>query len=594
MGDRKTAYHFPLDPYSQRKKTEQEKQHSRKRTSVICNRTKSGMGDMAIDTSQAEGVIESQPQSTTSSVSSAFHNTIQNNASAEQNGALVGSSVVHNLMSVYESLTQSSTPQTALSHPPQQKAEHPAIFESHPPNHQTLLPQPHMSAPIQHSESHHSLPQDGLSSTDQMYHPPHHPHQIQYQQPIPPYGAHTFSSFQQPYGAPVPHQQSYASLDQTIYHQQSSDSEDVENSRSESRRKRRESSSYSSNTSKGRKKSKSSDGRWSKRFTWPDELHRDFVSAIFDVGLKHSSPSTIMEHMPKHRDITTERIKSHLQKYRLHRAKSKQEFMSCYQSSLTKFQENGTTGTKAMSNGECAAHITYLATTDPKKILSGPGVVQTTPGQVQPTVQYAPRVNEALVLPQLTEAEKNSPIGASMGYLMGLFLSLKQELAMQRSRDGIHKRGNTSHAVPDVYGNKAPAALFQNIDTSQQKQTHQPEYDSTSTVKEGSPMTPHPNSRNMETFMNQEMKNQRVLQNKMRAMKQQELNKCKNGKEEGNESPLRNGEVASDRVQFTPESRVHEGRTYTERNRGMTIGSSEDFWNTDIVDDQLFEFLINN
>lgn len=67
---------------------------------------------------------------------------------------------------------------------------------------------------------------------------------------------------------------------------------------------------------KSRRKSKETDGRWSKRFTWPDELHRDFVSAVFDVGLKHSSPSTILEHMPKHPQITSERVKSHLQKYR--------------------------------------------------------------------------------------------------------------------------------------------------------------------------------------------------------------------------------------------------------------------------------------
>jgi hypothetical protein len=31
-----------------------------------------------------------------------------------------------------------------------------------------------------------------------------------------------------------------------------------------------------------------------------------------------------------------------------------------------------------------------------------------------------------------------------------------------------------------------------------------------------------------------------------------------------------------------------------ERNRSMSIGASEDFWNTDVVDDQLFEFLMNN
>jgi hypothetical protein len=32
---------------------------------------------------------------------------------------------------------------------------------------------------------------------------------------------------------------------------------------------------------------------------------------------------------------------------------------------------------------------------------------------------------EALMLPRLTEAEKGAPMGSAMGYLMGLFLSLK-------------------------------------------------------------------------------------------------------------------------------------------------------------------------
>eukprot|EP00980_Cylindrotheca_fusiformis_P018067 scaffold5794_cov141-Cylindrotheca_fusiformis.AAC.3 len=125
---------------------------------------------------------------------------------------------------------------------------------------------------------------------------------------------------------------------------------------------------------------KNSDGRWSKRFTWPEDLHRDFVSAIFDVGLKHCSPSTIIEHMPKNPDITTERIKSHLQKYRIHRAKSKQEFMSSYEASLVKFQKKGLAGVQSLSNGDAAAHLTYTATVDPNKLAAArPEKIQSYP-----------------------------------------------------------------------------------------------------------------------------------------------------------------------------------------------------------------------
>jgi hypothetical protein len=34
--------------------------------------------------------------------------------------------------------------------------------------------------------------------------------------------------------------------------------------------------------------------RKTKRFIWPDELHRLFVAAIFDVGLKNASPKALL------------------------------------------------------------------------------------------------------------------------------------------------------------------------------------------------------------------------------------------------------------------------------------------------------------
>jgi SHAQKYF class myb-like DNA-binding protein len=76
---------------------------------------------------------------------------------------------------------------------------------------------------------------------------------------------------------------------------------------------------------KGRKKG-TSDDRWGKRFIWPDDLHSDFVSAIFDIGLKQSSPSIIFETMVDKKGITLADIKNHLQKYQLFRSKSKQGF----------------------------------------------------------------------------------------------------------------------------------------------------------------------------------------------------------------------------------------------------------------------------
>lgn len=63
----------------------------------------------------------------------------------------------------------------------------------------------------------------------------------------------------------------------------------------------------SSRSSKVRRKGKDTDGRWSKRFTWPEDLHRDFVSAIFDVGLKQSSPSSTCS-VPKTLEVASMKL----------------------------------------------------------------------------------------------------------------------------------------------------------------------------------------------------------------------------------------------------------------------------------------------
>jgi SHAQKYF class myb-like DNA-binding protein len=188
------------------------------------------------------------------------------------------------------------------------------------------------------------------------------------------------------------------------------------------------------------KKKSKQDGRWSKRFTWPEDLHRDFVSAIFDVGLKQSSPSTILEYMPKHDQITTERIKSHLQKYRLHRAKSKKEFIASYEASIRNLQNRG--GTLSVSNsmggGEVAAHLAYASSNGqpdgedgqheavnqhsavvipnlPAHPTKSADWEETSPSGNSPKNQLPPTVqSDSLMLPELTEAEKQSPIGISM------------------------------------------------------------------------------------------------------------------------------------------------------------------------------------
>jgi len=60
---------------------------------------------------------------------------------------------------------------------------------------------------------------------------------------------------------------------------------------------------------------------------FPPQHETDFVGAVFKLGLKCSSPKVLMDLMPMTETLTTEHIKSHLQKYRLHGHRSKEEFV---------------------------------------------------------------------------------------------------------------------------------------------------------------------------------------------------------------------------------------------------------------------------
>jgi len=435
---------------------------------------------------------------------------------------------------------------------------------------------------------------------------------------------------------------------------------------SRSKKSRRKSTGGSGDS--GNENSKSNnDGRWSKRFTWPEELHRDFVSAIFDVGLKHSSPSTLLEQMPKHEQITTERIKSHLQKYRLHRVKSKQEFMHTYTATLQQLQA-GTVGkdgsnNKTLNGGSVAGQLTYAAMTnkDTKGGASAESATATTkpasateegaqvPQEVASstastkaatatTTKEAPEAQtqkqpESLLLPRLTEAEKKSPVGMGMGYLMGLFFSLQQQLMAQRAAEQeAKKRAAAAESAPitAVYNSfvSGPNAV---PSTTEAVQDPLAVAAGTSAAVVTNPST----RTNLEenTIMKREMQSQMVFQNKMRALKQQELEKYKGmagagGAEVVHHAPHHHHQQQQPHdPQHHPEGGMAAATSTPpeaaaqvvdpqeqgagepaatgdaapppqQRARGLSIGAAavaaEEFWNTDMVDDQLFEFLMSD
>ncbi|KAL7485587.1 hypothetical protein ACHAW6_011176 [Cyclotella cf. meneghiniana] len=211
-----------------------------------------------------------------------------------------------------------------------------------------------------------------------------------------------------------------------------------------------------------KKKSAPTDSRWSKRFTWPDELHRDFVAAVFDVGLKHSSPSSIMEHMKLNADVTSERVKSHLQKYRLNRQKSRNEFMASYDSALEGFQKHPhdfeEEGDHSFSCGEVAALLTHSIQMEGKTESTAKNsttVAEPPPTQGASNIETSAQDSDGvstLHLPLLSEEERESPLGQSFGYLVGMFQTLTLELEMKRQHQERSDPHSMSSSNPNVHG----------------------------------------------------------------------------------------------------------------------------------------------
>jgi len=305
---------------------------------------------------------------------------------------------------------------------------------------------------------------------------------------------------------------------------------------------------------------------------------------VFDVGLKHSSPSTILEHMPEHEQITSERIKSHLQKYRLHRAKSKKEFMSCYDATIEARKKKQEVGC-SLGGGEVAGHIAYSTMTNESTSSppddNGTKGCKLTETDADDAKKQEQEADTALVFPRLSEEEKLSPIGMSMGYLMGLFFTLKQQLKDQRSQ----KVQSTS--IPDTH-------------ISHCKDNTEPKDSAKASLLVPRSTGSLGTRGNLEenSMMKREMEYQMVFQNKMRALKQQELDKYKgqNEQEGGVSAATEAGggkELMSNLPASQPEA-ADDGEAPRSRQREVSIGAAEDLWNTDIVDDQLFEFLMNN
>jgi hypothetical protein len=138
------------------------------------------------------------------------------------------------------------------------------------------------------------------------------------------------------------------------------------------------------------------DDRWGKRFVWPEDLRNSFTSAIFDIGLKLASPSMIVESLSRNERINTEEVKHYLEKYKVLKTR-------CH-----------------LDKPEAELSMKKSTTKDRQYVF-----------EYEKRMRIGNRLT--IMVPKLTEEGKKSPIGISLGYLFGLFFSLRQQLLAGRS-----------------------------------------------------------------------------------------------------------------------------------------------------------------
>lgn len=196
---------------------------------------------------------------------------------------------------------------------------------------------------------------------------------------------------------------------------------------------------------------------------WTLEQHKAFSAAIFEIGLKNCSPSIIMENMRKQpKYITRERTKSHLQKYRQTKERSKGEFLKEFDAFFKSTEQakdllnskNSNSSTfdndKSIDTNKIfkrkepvpkAILTTALEGKKPSKLLGGKAAAllsysvlndfSTNHGPDQ--LQYkAAKFSE---FPSLTEDEKRSSVGASLLQVKSLIDNMTD--ALLKTRHGI-------------------------------------------------------------------------------------------------------------------------------------------------------------
>ena len=225
--------------------------------------------------------------------------------------------------------------------------------------------------------------------------------------------------------------------------------------------------------------------------SWTPEMHRAFVQAIFNVGINRASPGVITQNMKAHpEDLTAERIKSHLQKFRKNRDKSVQNFMEEYESVLSHkiaASRRGPSSAGAMpqetSDGwgsETAANLTFAslmqtAQHSADQTFSLPALLiptrrLSTAAQDLPPVFPSIDISASevrLPYPNLSPQELHTPLGRALQHVIGLIQAMTDQLDSIRGRTKMAWPGtqptqrNTSPREANTTNSEVDATLRQ-------------------------------------------------------------------------------------------------------------------------------------
>ena len=214
--------------------------------------------------------------------------------------------------------------------------------------------------------------------------------------------------------------------------------------------------------------------------TWSPDIHRAFVEAIMSQGIERASPAVIQKEMTLNTEaVTTERIKSKLQKYRSAKEKSLAQFMKEYD----EWHWNANAGTLTQNvpgaiepcnsisdpqsmarstahalGGDVAAVLTHAVMSEDQS--EAGAAMKLSASEASPAIEGILNHRDGslrIAFPHLSEHEKGSSIGKALEHVWGILGALSE----QRARDFNRKPEITTPDDPATSIFKQPTNSIQ-------------------------------------------------------------------------------------------------------------------------------------